>query len=68
MDPQAAFDYAEIIGKPFPAGEAAIAKIPRLACEYARRVLGGPFPAGELAIRQDEKAWADYEARFPPGG
>ena len=52
-DAKYAYRYALLLGEPFPAGEAAIAKNGYLALQYARYALQGPFPAGEAAIAKN---------------
>jgi hypothetical protein len=78
-DPWVAYEYALFLDKPFPAGEAAIAKDAVRAYQYARDVLHGPFPAGEAAIAEACQrgtffpGWALWYARsvlqgpFPAG-
>ena len=54
-DPQEAYRYSfEVLnGKPFKAGEAAIATNPHYSYWYSKNVLKGPFPAGEAVIAKD---------------
>ena len=72
-DPEYAYRYVEqVIKKPWPPGEAAIATDPRWAYWYARDVIRNPWPPGEAAIATVPR-WAYYYARFvigkrwPPG-
>ena len=68
-----AYRYARnVIGKPWPPGEAAIAKDPEWAYFYARDVIGNPWTEGEAAIAKDPY-WAYLYTRhvikkpWPPG-
>ena len=72
-DTEYAYLYAQdVIGKPWPPGEAAIANDPVSAYLYARFVIKKPWPPGEAAIAKDPK-WAYQYAediigkRWPPG-
>jgi lambda repressor-like predicted transcriptional regulator len=57
-NPKWAYRYAsDVIGKPWPPGEAAIAKDPDWAYRYAIDLFEKPWPAGEAAIAKDPK-WA----------
>ena len=71
--PAYSFKYAnEILDKkPFPAGEAVIAKDPTYAYQYAEAILKGPFPAGEAVIAKDATSSLNYaficDRPFPVG-
>ncbi len=61
--PKWVYWYArDVIGKPWPAGEAAIAKDPKWAYVYALNVIKKPWTEGEAAIAKDPE-WAYYYAR-----
>ena len=50
-DPNLAYLYARyVIKKPWPPGEAAIAKYPYWAYQYAKNIIREPWPPGEAAI------------------
>ena len=64
-DPYKAYTYAKnVIHKPFPEGETAIATDPDYSMWYARFVLHHRFPEGEPAIAQDVHAKRRYEDKF----
>lgn len=58
-DPYTAYHYARVAGKPFPAGEKAIAQDSDYAYRYADRILKKRFPIGEETILQSNYAY-DY--------
>ncbi len=71
--PEWAHRYArDIVRKPWPPGEAAIASDPYLAYLYAQTVIKGPWPPGEAAIAGNAEL-AYWYARtvikgpWPPG-
>jgi len=73
-DPEWAYRYAlDVIGKPWPPGEAAIATDPSWAYYYAQDIIGKPWPPGEAAIAGGSANWAYLYARlvikkpWPPG-
>jgi len=71
--PEWAHRYArDIVRKPWPPGEAAIASVPYLAYLYARTVIKGPWPPGEAAIAGNAGLAYLYaleviEKPWPPG-
>jgi hypothetical protein len=68
-----AYLYATSVSrKPFPAGEAAIAKDAEYAYKYASEILKRPFPLGEPLIASDDNFCFNYamyvkKDRFPAG-
>ena len=73
QDAEFAYYYARnVIKKPWPPGEAAIARDAQLAYYYAANVIRKPWPPGEAAIAGDAE-WAYRYARgviegpWPPG-
>lgn len=66
--------YASVIAKklnlPLPSCQE-IAKSPKVAFEYARKILQGPFPLGEAAIASESYTALEYalqiKGRFPLG-
>ena len=71
--PKFALNYAfTVLGKRFPAGEAAIATDALSSYDYARKVLCNRFPEGEAAIATNPHfsfyyAWTILKGRFPAG-
>lgn len=53
-------DYAEALGRRFPAGEPVILKNPRSAAAYAAKVLQAPWPEAEPGIIKDSEAAKRY--------
>lgn len=51
--PLIAYNWANITGKPFPEGEAAIAKNTRTSFSYAKNVLNDEFLKGEEVLADD---------------
>ena len=64
-DPQYAYRYAHnIIQRPWPPGEAAIANDPEYAFLYARYIIDKPWPPGEAAIASDPQYAKKYQKQF----
>lgn len=62
-DADESFAYADFLNKPFPKGEAIMAKDPHIACNYAIRILKGRFSLGEEAISKNSviaKKYSDF--------
>ena len=64
-DPELAYRYArQIIKKPWPPGEAAIAGNPEYAYRYARQIIKKPWPPGEAVIASDAYFAKLYQKEF----
>jgi hypothetical protein len=59
-DAKASYDFAKLLKRRFPAGEAVIATDPCLAYRYAKEIIGGRWPEAEKTI-SSSPAWSvDY--------